>query len=50
MLLFRNANFPAHEIRDFRAEGYAIASDLLRNLNFRRRHDLVVIAVLGEGA
>ena len=50
MLLFRNANFPAHEIRDFCAKGYAIAFDLFWNLNFGQKHDLVVIAVLGERA
>ena len=48
MLLFRNANLPAHEIRDFRAQRYAIALGLLGNLDLRQEHDLIVIAILGE--
>ena len=48
MLLFRNANLAAHEIRDFRAKRYAIAFRFLGNLDFRQEHHLIVIAILGE--
>ncbi len=48
MRLFRNADLPADEVRDFRAKGYAIAFDLLGDLNLGQEHDLIVISVFGK--